>query len=237
MSRMAVRRKTHGYQITPRDEEILRWTARHGVVTTEHIGRRFFWRRELGTYGRWAAIHRVKALEALGLMIRDKPFAHHPDVIRVTRMGAGLAGLELRPAPLVMSELRHTLAVVTLGEYLLAEHPGAELITERELRAARYRERRESARHVGGRCPDAVLRMPVRGPGAQAVRRVAIELDRVRKDARSMEAMIHAYDEEADIDVVWWYVPRMHLARVQELVRSVRGEDRFDVREAPAWLV
>jgi hypothetical protein len=226
-----------GHQLTARDIEMLRWVTRHGVVTTEHVARKFFWRPQERAIGRWAALRRLRILENLGLLLRDKPFAHHPDVMRVSGNGARLADLGIRSAPLVLAELRHTLAVVGLTEYLLAANPGAELITERELRGLRHRERQSGGRAPGsGRCPDGILRLPTRDEGESQSRVVAIELDRVRKDLRSMEAIIHGYDEELAIDVIWWYVPSTHLARITELVRALRANDRIEVKETPAWL-
>jgi hypothetical protein len=206
--------------------------ARHGVVTAELVGRRFFWRPGRGTYGRWAAYRRLRALAALGLILSDKPFAHRPAALRVTREGARIAAAGLRPAPLVLSQLRHTLAVVWLTEYLLAEHPGTELTTERELRAQRYRELRAGTRESAtGRTPDAILRIPARSAGAQGIRTVAVELDLSRKDRRAMERMVHQYDRER-VDAVWWYVTAGRVDRIRALVRELDADDRIEVR---AW--
>ncbi len=205
--------------------------ARHGVVTAELVGRRFFWRPGRGTYGRWAAYRRLRALAALGLILSDKPFAHSPAALRVTREGARIAAAGLRPAPLVLSQLRHTIAVVWLTEYLLAEHPGAELTTERELRAQRYRDLRAGTRDSGtGRTPDAILRIPARSAGAQGIRTVAVELDLSRKDRRAMERMVHQYDRER-VDAVWWYVTAGRADRIRALVRELDADDRIEVRE------
>lgn len=70
-------RRACGSQLTPRDLEILRWITRHGVVTAELVGRRFFWRPKLSTYGQWAAYRRLRARQTLGLL-KEKPFAHRP---------------------------------------------------------------------------------------------------------------------------------------------------------------
>jgi hypothetical protein len=215
--------------LTDRDEEILRWTTRHGVVTVELIGRRFFWRPERKEHGKWAAYRRVRALRELGLLIGDKPWANQPEVLRVTREGARIADVGLRPAPLVLSQLRHSLALVTLTERLLFANKGAELTTERELRAQRYRELREGKRPPEqGRAPDGILRIPAKGAGAQGVMTVAIELDLTRKDRRAMERMIRQYDRER-VDRVWWYVLGVRLERTRELVRSMRAEQRVEV--------
>jgi hypothetical protein len=140
-------RRAHGHQLTERDIQILRWIARHGVVTAELVGRRFFWRAGRHTYGMWAAYHRLAALERMRLIIRTKSYGYPQPVLRVTRAGARIADVGIRPAPLVASELHHSIALVWLTEYLLAENRGAELITERELRAQRYREHLEA--HTG----------------------------------------------------------------------------------------
>jgi hypothetical protein len=224
-------RRVRGPQLTERDHEILRWMTRHGVVTAELVGRRFFWRPAANDYGKWAAYRRLRALRELGLVLSNKPFADRPAVLRVTREGAEIADVGLRPAPLVLSELRHSLAVVWLTEYLLAENAGAELTTERELRAQRYRELRDGARQAEqGRAPDALLRIPTKGAGAQGVMIVAVELDLSRKDRRAMERMVRQYDREK-VDGVWWYVTPARLERTRALVRELRADDRIEVRE------
>jgi hypothetical protein len=231
LGRSSSGRRARGPQLTERDGEILRWITRHGLVTAELVGRRFFWRADANDYGRWAAYRRLRALRELGLILNDKPFADHPEVLRVTREGARIADVGLRPAPLVLSELRHSLAVVWLTEYLLAENAGAELTTERELRAERYRELRDGKREPEqGRAPDALLLIPTKGPGAQGVMSVAVELDLTRKDRRTMERIVRQYDRES-VDRVWWYVAPARFERTRALVRELRAEDRIEVRE------
>jgi hypothetical protein len=226
------RRRARGPQLTERDGEIIRWITRHGVVTTELVGRRFFWRPSKKDYGKWAAYRRLRALRELGLVLSNKPFADTPAVLRVTREGARIADVGLRPAPLVLSELRHSIEVVWLTEYLLLEHAGAELTTERELRAQRYRELRDGVREVEeGRAPDALLRIPTNDACAQGVMTVAVELDLSRKDRRAMDRMIRQYDYENDIDKVWWYVTKGRVARTRALVSDLNAEDRFEVRQ------
>jgi hypothetical protein len=224
-------RRARGPQLTERDREILRWITQHGVVTAELVGRHFFWRPDVNDYGKWAAYRRLRALRELGLILSDKPYADQPAAMRVTREGARIADVGLRPAPLVLSELRHSLAVVWLTEFLLAENVGAELTTERELRAQRYRELRDGTRQTEqGRAPDALLRIPTKGAGAQGVMTVAVELDLTRKDRRAMERMIRQYDRE-NVDRVWWYVAPARLERTRALVRELRADDRIEVRE------
>ncbi len=233
-SQLAVGRP-RGPQLTERDVEILRWITCHGVVTSELVGRRFLWRPQLRTYGKRATYRRLATLHGLGLLLRSKPFAQRPEVIRVTEAGARIVGVGLAPAPLVLAELQHTLAVVWLAEYLLAGHPGAELTTERELRAQRYRERQNPVPARHRRIPDAILRIPAAGVGAQAVRIVAVELDRVRKDERAIISIIRAYDRDLTVDGVWWYVTPGRVQRLAEIVRRQGAETRIEVRELPIW--
>lgn len=230
-SRRSGNRWPRGPQLTERDIEILRWITRHGVVTAELVGKRFFWRSPDKTYGKWAAYRRLAAMERLGLILRDKPFANEQAVLRVTREGARIADVGIRPAPLVLSQLRHTVAVVLLAEGLAAQHRGCELRTERELRAERYRLQRQGADTSGGRIPDVVLHIPAKGPGAQKIKRVAVELDLTRKDRRAMERMILQYDQVDGIDAVWWYVLPVRVERTRNVIRDLAAEDRFEVRE------
>jgi hypothetical protein len=205
--------------------------TRHGVVTAELVGRRFFWRSDATDYGKWAAYRRIRALRYLGLVLCDKPFAHQPAALRVTREGARIADVGMRPAPLVLSELRHSLAVVQLAERLLLDNPGAELTTERELRVQRYRELRDGRRQAEhGRTPDALLHIPAKGAGAQGVMTVAVELDLTRKDRRAMERMVRQYDREK-VDRVWWYVTPARVERTRAFVRELRAADRIEVFE------
>ncbi len=225
-------RRVRGPQLTDRDLEIVRWITRHGVVTPELVTRRFFGQADDATSGMWAAYRRLRVLRNLDLIVRDKPFAQRPEVLRVSRKGARLADVGLRPAPLVLSELRHSLAVVRLTEDLLAENAGAELTTERELRAQRYRDLRDGVRDVEeGRAPDALLRIPTNDASAHGVMTVAVELDLTRKDRRAMERMVRQYDYEL-VDRVWWFVTPARLDRTRALVRELRADDRIEVH---AW--
>ncbi len=50
-------------------------------------------------------------------------------MIRLTGAGATILGDGVRPARLVLAEVHHSIAVVTLTERLLDEHPKATLTT------------------------------------------------------------------------------------------------------------
>ncbi len=200
------------------------------------IGQRFFWRPERGVYGERALRHRLDALSRLGLIVHNSnpystPLLHgrREHVIRVTCEGARVAEVDLGPAPLVISELRHTLALVQLCESLQANNPTATLTTERELRAQIYRALRNGERDSApARIADALLHITTGEGKTKRTVVIAVELDTSRKDAHTMERMIRAYDREP-VDRVWWFVTRDRLARIRDFVKELHHEARVQV--------
>jgi DNA-binding HxlR family transcriptional regulator len=213
-----------GTRITERDIEILTWMGRHGVVTPQQIGRRFFVYN--GQIAQKRAYRRLAKLEELGLIRRDTPFARHPDVLRLGSRGAALAETDLPPARYVVREIAHELAVVDLVEGLLIANRGATLQTGREIRRDRMGERRDGSRQVGrGRTPDAILTL-------DSGKRVAVEVQlrprRTRDDITTLDGYVREH-----IDLVWWYVPETVVDRVRKLVRAKRADDLVEVRVGP----
>jgi hypothetical protein len=194
-------------------------------VTPTQVARHFF-HRESGTVGQWAAYRRIRKLEQLALIRHDRTFWRESTVLRLTGAGARLADAGVRPAHLVLAEIRHTLAVVDLVEALIGRSPpGTMLRTERELRGQRRRELREGTRTPGqGRLPDAVFIHPA---GAE----VAVELDLTPKRSRHVERILAAYLNERYQRIVWYVLPRQE-QRVRAIVRKHRADDYVEVR---AW--
>jgi len=123
-------------EVTARDVEVITWIGRYGMVTASQVAKRHF-ARDGGGSGSRAGRNRLTRLESLGLIRRDIPFARHPGVLRLTPAGAELADAHIAPAGWVPAEIAHSLAVVDLMELLVAEHSGATVRTEREIRVAR----------------------------------------------------------------------------------------------------
>ena len=210
--------------VTPRDEKMLHFVGRHGVVTTAHVA------GHLGM-GQWAAYRRVRALIAAGLLRRDAVFWKQPEVLRLTPTGARLANLGLAPAELVAAEIRHQLSLVTLSERLLPAHPGSSFRTERELRAEQLRQWRDQGlRPALARIPDGVLVL-------EAGERIALELDRTTKRPRDIERLIDVYrgmysrDTDEGYAGLWWYVRPEACARVRAAVAAKRADDLIHVEE------
>lgn len=208
-------------ELTDRDIAILTWITRHGLVTVDQIAGRFF----PGSSGLDSARRRVRKLATARppVIRRDRTFWRMPPVIRVTSSGANLTGLDLRPARLVLAEVSHTLGIVDLTEQLLDEHPQATLITERERRAERYREKRGGARRATGRIPDAVFVLP------SNPREVAVELDLSPRREKTVEAIVRAYQSER-YGAVWWYVLPNRAPRIAGIIKKLRADSFIEVR-------
>ena len=222
--RLPLRAQGH-MTLTDRDREILRWITRHGVVTIDQITRKFF----PTEHGKSACFQRVRKMcdASPALLQRDRVHYQEPAVIRVTNQGASLADIGIQPAKLVPAEVHHSLAIVDLAEELSAENPGATLLTERERRAQRYREKRMGQRKTTGRIPDAVLVFPASGNKKE--RTVAVELDRSRRSRMDAENVIKAYLAERYTDV-WWYVRPTRVDPVREITRRMKVDDFIEVR-------
>lgn len=214
--------RLRGPELTPRDVAIVRWIARHGVVTPQQVAARFF-ERDDHHLGTWAAYRRLRALEAMRLIRRDRTFWKESQVLRVTEPGARLADVGLGPANLVLAEVHHTLALVDLLEELERANPGSRLVTERELRARRYRERYAGTQSAQGRMPDGAITL-------QDGRRIAIELDLTPKRARDVEAIVNAYAYEArNFQAIWWYALPGRVGAISEIVSANRADDLIKV--------
>jgi hypothetical protein len=202
---------------------MLAWLGRHGVVTADQVARKFF-SRDDGETGKRAAYRRLAVLEDLGLVRRDRtPFWRAPHVLRITKAGADTGEIDIAPARIVESEMRHSLSLVDLTEQLLAEHKGAKLRTEREIRTDRWHERHSGTRQPArGRTPDGELTL-------RNGKVIAIELDLTPKRSKDFERILRAYRQEK-VDKVWWYVLPGVVPRVSKLVKEHRVDDFIEVR-------
>ncbi|MHB1786226.1 MAG: hypothetical protein ACYCS7_08755 [Acidimicrobiales bacterium] len=226
--RASANAKSPQLQITPRDREILAWITRHGIVSILHIANRFFL-SDSGDVSYEAARRRIYKLRNAqpSLVQLDKTFWNEPTAVRVTRHGALLADVDLAPANLIPAEFHHSLAVVDLIEVLLAGNPAAVLITERELRTERMREKRARTRTATGRIPDAAFRIPAKGKKRE--RMVAMEQDRSPRRQRDVEAIIREYNAESYTSVVW-YVRPARVEKMQAIMVASRVDDFIEVR-------
>ncbi len=180
-------------------------------MTIDQIQREFF-------HGKRAAYRRVTKLIDLRLMQSDPWLFNEPRLLRVTSRGASLVALGISPARIVPSQVNHSLKLVDLLGELEAEHPAATVTTEREIRGELHRARRAGERDIGrGRIPDGLLSFP-------DGKRIALELDLVKKAPRDYGTIIRAYTAEA-YDHVWWFVPT---AKIAERLRTLVAREYAD---------
>ena len=193
-------------RLTARDLEVLRFAVRHGMVTPEQLAARFFTSTP-------SALRRLRALEAIGLLVRDRVLVAAPPVVRATPAGTRLSGCDLAPASLELARIAHNLALVDLSEELLAAHPGSAWTTERELRRDRMRAARAGGRwERQRRVPDGLLQLA-------AGTRIAIELDLTPKRSARLDLLAGAYAVDREVDTVWWYQPSaVAVSRMRTLV-------------------
>ena len=214
--------RASGPQVTSRDVEIVRWIGRHGIVTVEQVSTKFF-ARDDGSRGNWAAYRRLRKLEELHLVRRDPTFWREPAVLRVTMAGARLAEIDVAPAHIVLAEVHHTLALVDLMEQLVAQNRGATMVTEREIRALRFRELAVKLRRPGyGRIPDGILHLRTK-------KTVAVELDLTSKRQRDIERVITGYKQER-YNAVWWFARPAIAGRIKDIVVANRVDDLIEVK-------
>jgi len=210
-------RRAPGFVVMPRDVEVLAWTARHGMVTSEQVCSRFF----SSLRATW---RRLGRLESARLIRRDRALISWRHIVRTSRAGISLADVDLGLAPLDYVRMAHNLAVVDLSEELLAAHPGSRWLTERELRRDRMRAARRDPSVLRGRIPDGLL---VLGEGI----RVAVELDRTAKRTRRLEKLVASYAWQGEVDRVWWYMPsNAAVERVTDVIRAHGMEHAIEAR-------
>jgi len=212
-------------QLTERDIDILIWVARHGIVTADQIARRFFPTPQ----GRSACYQRVRKLcdAKPPLLQRERTHFGEPSVLRVSPQGTKIADVGVAPARIVPAEIHHALAIVDLVEDLLESNPTATLLTERERRAERYREKRAGVRKTTGRIPDAVFIVPA--TKTKKERTVAIELDRTARSRMDAETVVKAYLSER-YDTVYWYVRPNRVDIIKQITKRMKVDDFIEVR-------
>ena len=176
-------------QIVERDLHLMNFAGLHGRVTAGHINEVFFENQN-------AAYRRLKKLVDAGYLKHDRVFHNRGGIYRVAQKGMRLAGLELPPAGLDVADLEHDLAVVDLSSGVLgatlASAGTALWITEREIRHADMRRRREKGtgrllpgRQIG-KIPDGLLV----GPGGE---RIAVELEIAPKRTKTYRQILLGY--------------------------------------------
>jgi hypothetical protein len=198
-------------RITPRDRELLAFTAEHHFVLAEHV------RVLLGTTLS-AADARLRALAGAGLINRRPVFHDQPPLNWVTSRGVAAIAGDLKPPQLDLHTFEHDVGVawLWLAARAGAFGPAQAVIGERRLRS-------EDGRREAGEPPLAV-RLGGVGPKGQerlhypdlllvsrGGKRVALELELTDKGLRRREQILAGYSSEGRIDAVVYLVTSRRL--------------------------
>lgn len=213
-------KRARGAELTGRDVELLRYVTRHGVCTGDQLGRKFF----AGSTATW---RRLRILDDIGLVHRQRTWWQGPRVVLTTRVGAEVARADLPPATLRLEVLEHALSIVDLSEQLLAQHPASTWITERELRRDALRALRADGmetRPSKVRTADGVLVL--------GERRIAVELDLTAKRTEVYEGLFRAYAAMPGLAGVFWFAKSAQVrGRLSALANRFQLTDFIHVRE------
>lgn len=213
-------------QLTERDLAILRDLTRFWMMTVDQVAHRHFAAVN-------SAANRLADLVAAGHVRVERLGFHGRASYLTTPAGARLADVGLPAARYSPTAVRHHLAVVDLADALLASHPGASWICERELRRdgmMTVRDRRRGQLLSGTpHAPDGVLVLPAGPPGG-----VAVELELSTKREAEYARILRWYGGEFDYRRVRWFcrMPAIR-QRLQDLVERERMGDFVAVEPLP----
>jgi hypothetical protein len=158
------------------------------------------------------AANRLAILVGAGYARVERPRYRGRAAYLTTPAGAQLAGVGLPAARFSPTALPHRLTVVDLADALLARHPGARWVAERELRRdamATVRDGRRGQLLTGTpHMPDGVLLVPGGPKGG-----IAVELELSAKKADEHGRILRWYAGTLDYRRVWWFCATPALAR------------------------
>jgi hypothetical protein len=231
----------HGFRVTSRDREIVRWIGRQRMASARQVAGRF-------RLGRAVTYARLGGLVRLGLIEHARIFHAAPGVYLATRTGLATVDLQLPPARVDLRTYDHDLELTSLVVELEREFGADRVWTEREMRAAdipagpasctrpRFAVPMSGARGqlqltpVGNprlHFPDCAVTL---GPD----RVLATELERTAKGRARLRRILRGYVSGRHISAVRYYAVS---ERVRELVgREVAAQRADQLIEVRPWL-
>lgn len=202
-----------GFEITPRDRDLLRFAAEHRTFLADHV-------RALLDISAGAADKLLVELHDAGLLERREVYAHQAPLHWITREGLAAVDSPLKRPAFTASCHEHDVGVAFLW---LAAHDGTfgpvdAVLSERSLRSSDAR--REAgepplAVRVGGfgragrerlHYPDLLLLDP-------QGRRIGLELELTDKGPTRRQRILSAYAADPRIDAVVYLVKSRRLGR------------------------
>ena len=209
-----------------RDQELVRYVGRHGVVTIEQV------MKAMGV-GRTAAYRRVAACAEAGLLERLDLLRSEPSVLRATREGLRYAGLGLPFAAVSPSAVVHLLRCASAAQFL-GEHFGHDcVLTEREIAFAEKIEERPIASAEVGHLLNGNPRMHRADLAAFADSgTLAVEVELTPKTPRRLEGIIRAWRRASCVEEVHYIcAPGLTHRTVERAVKAVGAEGKVVVIE------
>jgi hypothetical protein len=224
-------RRRRGFQVTPRDRELLAFVAAHRFVLASQV------QAWLGPCMS-VCYRRLQMLTDAGLLSYRRIFHAEPGCYQVTNGGLGLAGSGLPRPQVDLHTYGHDAGLVWLW---LAAADGAfgptrRLLSEREMRHLDWRAE-SSAQRFGLLLPgvDRYGRQRIHYPDVLVVlldgTYVALELELSLKSRRRLEEIFLAYGVERRLRAVVYVTDRRTVARALHEQTAAYGlDDLVDVR-------
>ncbi len=214
-----------------RDEELVRYVGRHGLVAMRHV------MDALGV-GRTAAYRRVAACVEAGLLQRIDILRTEPGLLRATRDGLRYAGLGLSLAAVSPGTVEHHLRCATVARRAEKRYGPERVLSERELRLAEQIE----GRRIAAAELDESRGRPRLHRADLAIRAeegtIAVEVELTPKAPWRLQRLIRAWKwevlAERLAEVHYLCAPGQTRRAVEKAVDNVSGGDQIVIGEAPA---
>jgi hypothetical protein len=244
-----------------RDHELLRFVARCGVVSIDHV------RAFLGV-GRTAAYRRVAYLLEAGLLQRFGLLRDEPSLLCATRVGLRRSGTGLSPVVVSPGSVEHWLRCTSTALLLAERHGHQRVLTEREIALwERVEERPLASARVGvtpdGRRrlhrPDLAILLPKDSAGlgnarhsrtrerpseiasdlqreeagAEEMRLISVEVELTPKSPRRLEQIVRAWRHASWVGEVHYHcAPGATRRALERAVAKTHSGDRVHVFDA-----
>ena len=214
-----------------RDEELVRFVGRHGLVAMRHV------MDSLGV-GRTAAYRRVAFCVDAGLLERIDLLRTEPGLLRATRDGLRFAGLGLPLAAISPGTVEHHLRCATVARRAERRYGQDRVLSERELRLAEQIEGRriasaelDESRSMKPRLHRADLAL-LTDEGT-----IAVEVELTPKAPWRLQRLMRAWKWEVLADrlaeVHYLCASGQTRRAVEKAVDNVNGGDQIVIAEVP----
>jgi hypothetical protein len=206
-----------------RDQAIVDFIGRHGVVTIDHV-------IEALGLTRTTAYRRTAACVEGRLLERFQFLNLEPSLLRATRRGLRYAGLALKPARVSFASIDHRLRSASTAQLLAQEFDPSQILSERQLIHA---ERLEGKPLFSARLSKSRLHRPDLAVQTDD-QTIAAEVELSPKNPRRLEAIMRAWKEAAWVTEVRYYVQSGATRRgVERAIQRAEASDRIHIFEAP----